>query len=288
MKIAVVTGTSTGIGQATSLHLARQGYRVFGAMRNLAKSEALLDAAAAESLPIDVIEMDVCDDESVANAFAQVAEAGPVDVLVNNAGIAGSCPLEDTPDDEHRKIFETNYWGVVRCTRAVAGSMRERKSGCIVNLSSAAGIIASPAQVPYSASKWAVECLSEALAHELAAFDVRVVTIEPGVVKTHIFENSAAQTHFDKTSPYASTMYRSGRIFAAGLKDPLSPQDVADKIYEAISTDEYRLRWPVGSDAERFYKARTHAHSEDWVRLSAVRDDKAYADGFRDLFGIAI
>ena len=106
---------------------------------------------------------------------------------------------------EQRQIFETNYFGTVRCIQAVVGSMRERQTGCIANISSAAGLFATPTQIPYSASKWAVECMSEALAHELRPFGVRVVNIEPGVVATKIFENSAARSHFDKSSPSATT-----------------------------------------------------------------------------------
>jgi NAD(P)-dependent dehydrogenase (short-subunit alcohol dehydrogenase family) len=176
----------------------------------------------------------------------------------------------------------------VRCIQAVVGSMRQRGSGCIVNISSVAGLFAAPLQVPYSASKWAVECLSEALAHELAPFGVRVVSIEPGVVKTNIFENAAQQSHFDKGSPYATTMGRVGRIFAAGFRNPLAPGDVAEKIYEAITASEYRLRWPVGSDAEHYYAARTTARAEDWIALGAAPSEDAFGEGFKTLFGIDV
>ena len=284
----MVTGTSTGIGQETALHLARNGYRVFAAMRNLEKGGTLQQAASAESLPVEIIEMDVCDAASIAGGFARVAAAGPVDVLVNNAGIAGSCPLETTPEDEHRRIFETNYFGLVRCIQAVVGSMRERRRGCIVNISSVAGLFAAPLQVPYSASKWAVECLSEALAHELAPFGVRVVSIEPGVVKTSIFENAAAQSHFDKGSPYAMTMGHVGRIFAAGLRNPLAPGDVAEKVHEAITASEYRLRWPVGADAEHYLAARAAARAEDWISLGAAPNAEVFAEGFKAIFGIDV
>ena len=139
MKIAVVTGTSTGIGFATSLHLARNGYRVFAGMRNLAKAQPLLTAAAG--LPVEVIALDVTSGASIDAAFQTVAAAGPVDVLVNNAGIGGATPLELTPEDEHRTIFETNYFGAVRCIQAVLPAMRERKSGAIVNVTSVSGLI---------------------------------------------------------------------------------------------------------------------------------------------------
>ena len=122
-------------------------------------------------------------------------------MLVNNAGIGGSSPLELVPEEEHKQMFETNYFGSVRCIQAVLASMRERKSGCIVNIASAVGLLTTPKQIAYSASKWALECLGEALAHEVFSIGVRVVNIEPGVILTNIFENSAPQTRYDKRSP---------------------------------------------------------------------------------------
>ena len=200
MKIAVVTGTSTGIGLTTSLHLARNGYQVFAGMRNLAKADALQTAAEAENLPVTVVQLDVCDTDSVKQAFAEIEKTGPVDVLINNAGIGGAAPLELVPEAEHKQMFETNYFGVVRCIQAVLPSMRERQTGSIVNITSAVGLQATPNQIAYSASKWALECLGEALAHEVYRFGVRVVNVEPGVIMTSIFENSAEQTRYDKTS----------------------------------------------------------------------------------------
>ena len=114
-------------------------------------------------------------------------------MLINNAGIGGASPLELTPEAEHRQMFETNYFGAVRCIQAVLPSMRERRTGAIVNITSIAGLIATPNQVAYSASKWALECLGEALAHEVYRFGVRVVNVEPGVIMTSIFENSAGR-----------------------------------------------------------------------------------------------
>src|SRR6185436_10786266 len=127
MEIAVVTGTSTGIGFATSIRLARQGYRVFAGMRNLGRAEPLRVAATDGKLPIEVIALDVTSAASVSQAFVAVAKHGPVDVLVNNAGIGGATPLELTPEDEHRQMFETNYFGAIRCIQAVLQVMRERR-----------------------------------------------------------------------------------------------------------------------------------------------------------------
>ena len=288
MKIAVVTGTSTGIGFATSLQLARHGYRVFAGMRNLAKADPLRSAAQAEGLPVEVIELDVTSPTSVASSFAHIARVAPVDVLVNNAGIGGATPLELTPEDEHRRMFDTNYFGAIACIQAVLPGMRERRGGTIVNVTSIAGLIATPNQVAYSASKWALECAGEALAHEVRRFGVRVVHVEPGVVMTAIFENSAAATRYEKSSPYQPIMRRNGKLFAAGFADPAQPEDVAKTILDAITCSEYRLRWPVGKDAVGFYRGRPTISDEDWVALGDDLSDQEYNRRFGDYFGIKL
>jgi NAD(P)-dependent dehydrogenase (short-subunit alcohol dehydrogenase family) len=286
MKNAVITGTSTGIGLATSLHMARNGYRVFAGMRNVAKADALRAAANAEALPVEIVQLDICDPDSVTAAFASVQETGPVDVLVNNAGIGGASPLELTPEAEHKQMFETNYFGAVRCIQAVLPSMRERESGCIVNITSAVGLQATPNQIAYSASKWALECLGEALAHEVYRFGVRVVNVEPGVIMTNIFENSAEQTRYEKTSPYQPIMRRNGKVFAAGFKRAVPPERVAEVILQAIESDEYQLRWPVGPDAEGFLAARHKVPSEEWVRMGDNLSDEEYNAKFAEYFGV--
>jgi len=285
MQNAVITGTSTGIGLATSLHLARHGYRVFAGMRNLAKADALRQGAQAEKLPIEVIELDVTSPQSVAAAFARIA---PVDVLVNNAGIGGATPLELTPMEEHRAMFETNYFGAIACIQAVLPGMRERRSGAIVNVSSVAGLVATPNQIPYSASKWALECAGEALAHEVRRFGIRVVNIEPGVVMTAIFDNSATATRYDKTSPYQPVMRRNGKLFAAGFRDPAQPEEVAAAILESITSPEYRLRWPVGKDAHGFHAGRPKISDEDWVSMGDDLSDQEYNQRFADYFGVKL
>ncbi len=287
MDTAVVTGTSTGIGYATALHLARSGYRVFAGMRDLGKADPLRAAAAAESLPLEVIELDVTSTESVTAAFSAVA-IGPVDVLVNNAGIGGATPLELTPEDEHRRMFETNYFGAVRCIQAVLPSMRERRHGAIVNVTSMAGRWATPNQIPYSASKWALECLGEALAHEVRRFGIRVVNIEPGVIMTKIFENATEATRYDKTSPYREIMRRNGKVFAAGFRAGAQPELVAATILESITTRAYRLRWPVGDDAIGFVRGRPQIADEDWVAMGDEMSDEEYNRRFYEYFGIRL
>ena len=200
MKNALVTGSNSGIGLSSCIALAKAGYRVFAGMRTLAKSEELAQTADQAKVKVELLQLDITDDASISAAFDKVSAEGGTDVLVNNAGVGGATPLEITPLDEHKQIFEANYFGMVRCIQAVLPQMRERGSGAIVNVSSVEGRIAVPNQAPYSASKWAVEGMSEALAHEVQCFGIRVVIVEPGVIMTKIFENSAPATRYDKLS----------------------------------------------------------------------------------------
>ncbi len=288
MKIALVTGTSSGIGFATALHLAEHGYEVFAGMRNLAKAGPLREAAAGRGCAVTLVPMDVTDAGSTAAAFRRVREAGPVDVLVNNAGIGGATPLELTPEPEHRAIFETNYFGAVRCIQEALPEMRERRSGTIVNMSSMEGLVAIPNQIPYSASKWALECLGEALAHEVYRFGIRVVNVEPGVVMTRIFDNSTEATRYDKRSPYQPIMRRNGKMFAAGFRVGAPPERVAEVVREAIESEEYRLRWPVGEDALGMREGRAKIRDEEWVSMGADLSDEEYNGRFLAYFGIRL
>jgi NAD(P)-dependent dehydrogenase (short-subunit alcohol dehydrogenase family) len=289
MPVTLVTGTSTGIGFATALHLAKHGHTVVATMRNFAKAGPLESAAREQGVPLVVRELDVTSQASIDRAMAATREReGAVDVLVNNAGIGGATPLELTPEDEHRAMFETNYWGPIRMIQAVLPSMRERRSGTIVNVTSIAGRVATPNQIPYSASKHALAAASEALAHEVAAFGVRVAIIEPGVIQTAIFENSAGATRYDKNSPYRQIMRRNGKFFAAGFRNPGQPETVAAAILEAITTDRPRLRYLVGGDAEGIAAGRQRISDEDWVAMGGELSDEEYNGRFKRYFGIEL
>ena len=257
-------------------------------MRNLDKADPLRTAAAESSLPIEVIPLDVTSTASVDRALETVSTHGPVDVLVNNAGIGGATPLELQPEDEHRRMFETNYFGAIRCIRAVLPAMRERRRGTIVNVTSIAGRVATPNQIAYSTSKWALECAGEALAHEVRRFGVRVVNVEPGVVMTSIFENSAEATRYDKTSPYQPIMRRNGKLFSAGFRDPARPEEVAETILAAITSGEYRLRWLVGKDAVGLAEGRAGMSDEAWVAMGDDLPDEDYNRRFFEHFGIRL
>ena len=161
MSTALVTGTSSGIGLATAVSLARAGHVVAATMRNLDRAGDLRKIAAEEQLSIDIEALDVDNDASVRGAFAAIAARhGPIDILVNNAGIPGGGAIEETPVESFREVMETNYFGALRCIKEVIPGMRQRRRGTIVNVTSIAGRNATAPMASYAASKWALEALT--------------------------------------------------------------------------------------------------------------------------------
>ncbi len=207
-------------------------------------------------------------------------------MLVNNAGIGGNGVAEESPLEMYADVFDVNVIGIVRCVQAVVPHMRERGSGTVVNVSSVAGRIAAIAQSPYVASKWAVEGLSEGLAQELAPFGIRVVIIEPGIVKTAIMAKNADAPN--ASGAYDMAYRRLFNFYATGLQNPGMPSEVADVIYESVTTDEYRLRWTCGWGGPELCHNRPKIADEDWVELGAIEDDAAYSERFEELFGLAL
>ena len=237
-------------------------------MRNPAASE-LGAQAAAEKLSLRIETMDVDSDSSVRDAFTRILAAGPVDALVNNAGIERLGSVEETPLAEFRACMETNYFGVIRCTQAVAKSMRERGSGVIVNIASVAGKISLSPLGAYSATKYALEALSEALAQEMRTFGIRVAIVEPGIIETRMAGNIGDMPH--------STVYpqarRVGAMFAASLAAGAGQPDlVAKKIRDIIESGTTKLRHPVGPDADGFLGWRASLNDEAWVEWGAQSD----------------
>lgn len=287
MPAVLVTGTSTGIGLATALRFARAGYRTWATMRDLAKAGPLREARESEGLDLELLRLDVTDQPSIDDTMAEALPGG-LDVLVNNAGWAGGAPLEIVPEEQHRAMFDANYFGAIRMVQAVLPHMRERRAGVIVNLTSIAGRIAMPNQVPYTASKWALEGASEALAHEVRRFGVRVKIVEPGVIMTSIFENAKAQTQFDRSSPYVDLMRRNGKFYSAGHRANQPPEIVADAILDAVESGSDRLRHVVGADAESLLRGRQAMRDEDWVAMGGDLGDDEYNAEFRARFGIEL
>src|SRR5713226_8341014 len=215
MSSVLITGTSTGIGLATALTLGRAGHNVYATMRNPSRAPELAEKTAQEKLPIKVSVMDVDSDSSVRTAIADIQEdAGHIDVLVNNAGVERSGSIEELPLAEFRAVMETNYFGPLRCIQAVAPQMRQRRSGCIINVASVAGHVATSPLAPYTASKFALEALSEALAQEMKTFNVRVAIVEPGIIDTPMARGLEEPPD---GSPYIQKR-RFAHLFAAALK----------------------------------------------------------------------
>lgn len=282
MATVFITGTSSGIGLATALILSRAGHRVFATMRNPQRAPELAQSVAKENLPVTILPMDVGSDSSVAAVFSRLrAEATPIDVLVNNAGVESTGSVAEVPLAEFRAIMETNYFGALRCVQAVAPQMRLRRSGCIINVSSIAGRISSSPMAPYSASKWALEAVSEALAQEMKPFNVRVAIVEPGIIETPMSKR------IEKSSAPAADRHarRFAALFAASLKNPVPPSWVGQKILEIIESGGWGLRHPVGPDALPFLQWRGAMTDEEWVDWAAADDETWYQRVQRD-FGL--
>jgi NAD(P)-dependent dehydrogenase (short-subunit alcohol dehydrogenase family) len=245
----LVTGANSGFGLLIAEKFAKAGHHVFATLRDPAKGAAL-EGLSAQGLPISVHQLDVTQPASVDAAVAAARAAHPIDVLVNNAGFEVSGPVEHLSDAMMLRQFDTNVAGVVRMVRAVAPAMRERGMGTIVNISSVAGHVAAPFTGAYSASKHAVEALSEALWFELRPFGVRVVIVEPGGFQTNFGANVIVEPTYRETSPYRPLAARFAKAmegFRAG--PPQNPREVADIVFEAATSQDPRLRWLAGDDA---------------------------------------
>ncbi len=255
-KVALVTGSSSGIGLETALALARDGYHTFASMRDLSKAVELEHAAKKESLPIEIMELDVDKEESiVAGVKKVVSDAQRLDVLVNNAGYMEFGCTEDVSIDDFRKQFETNFFGIVRIIQEAAPIMRSQNSGIIVNISSVVGRMGLPGSSAYISTKFALEGLSECLRYELGQFGIKTTLIEPGVVKTNFF--NSIKISEPKTDPKYKKL--TDHILT-GLKMMAemgtAPSQVADAVIKAIHDDEILTRYTVGTDAAMFLEAK--------------------------------
>ncbi len=284
METVLITGANSGIGRAAAVRLAAAGYRVYAAMRNTAKAEKVLALAEQAGCEVRPIELDVNDADSVKRATEQVlADAGHIDVLINNAGIGWNAAVEDVDIEAAKGVFDTNYWGVIRCIQAALPSMRERGSGHIVNVSSVAGRIAALAQVIYSSSKWAVECLSENLAQEVAPFGIRVSVIEPGVARTAILPKNIG--HPEPTA-YEPAYRRMLQIYAKGIEAAVPADAVADSLLEILRDPDAPFRTTCAWGGPELTAGRVKVSDADWVALGGIADDDAYYARFQSLFGL--
>ena len=251
-NVALVTGSSSGIGFETALLLARSGFHTYASMRNLEKSKDITEIASKEKLPLQVVQLDVNDDMSVKEAIDKIeSEQGRINVLVNNAGYVLLGPVEQLSIKEFKEQFETNFFGVIRVIQAVLPTMRRQRGGTIVNISSSAGRIGLPLNSAYVGSKFALEGLSESMAYELEQFGIRVVIIEPGFIRTNLINSStSAKKALDPKSPYFSLMQKVENHFKSRMENVSSsspPEEVAKVILQAITSENPQLRYIVGT-----------------------------------------
>ncbi len=282
MTVSLVTGANSGIGRSIAAHLAGQGHTVYAGMRDVGKAGKLIEKAGEAADHILPITIDVTDDASVAEAFAG---AGPLDVLVNNAGIGLNATTEDLDLDAGRLVFETNLWGAIRCIQAALPAMRERGSGHIVNISSVLGRTATVGQTAYCASKWAMEGMSEALVHEVGPLGIRVSIVEPGITRTAILPKNIGQP---EDTAYEVAYRRMFQMYQAGIAANVSPDEVASVVWHAITTDEPRLRYPCTWGGRELTEGRARLHDEDWVALGMAETDDEYFERFESAFGLDI
>ena len=283
--VAVVTGANSGIGRATALHLAQQGYRVFGTVRSLDKANKLQARANELGVTVELIEMDVADDVSVQRGFADIFLATDrVDVLVNNAGVGGNGVIEESTPQMYHDAFNVNVVGAIRCTQQVLPNMRERKSGTIVNITSVVGKFAAIAQAPYVASKWAFEGVSEELAQEVAPFGVRVVIIEPGVTKSSIFAKNIDAPN--QSGAYDAHYRRMFAFYAAGISNATPAEEVGAVIHHAITTDTPQLRYACSWAGPEIVAGRAKQSDSEWVAMAASEHDADYFDAFKTAYRV--
>ena len=256
-KVAVVTGTSSGIGFETALALAREGYYTYATMRDITKGDKLKELASKENLKIDVLELDVDNENSAKTAIKHIFDQKQrIDVLVNNAGwVLWGC-VEDVSVNEFKTQFETNFFSIIRLIQEVGPTMRNQGSGTIVNISSVVGRIGFPASPAYISSKFALEGLSESLRFEFAPFGVDVIIIEPGVIKTNFMKNMkmAKKSELDTVYKDITTKVDSGVKMMTEMGTP--PKEVANTIVKAIKDEKPLPRYIVGNDAAMFLEAK--------------------------------
>ena len=286
-NIALVTGSSTGIGFETSLLLARNGFYTYATMRDTRKSDNIEKIAKNENLPLKVLLMDVDNDDSVKNAIYKILdERKKIDILVNNAGYGLFGALEEISIDEAKKQFETNLFGAMRTIKETLPTMRKQKNGIIINVTSLAGVVGIPAECIYVSTKFALEGLSESISYELQPFGIKVIIIEPGVINTNFVPNIKFSNKTDdkllqtlmkqeekseinysnndikkkNSSYYSNTIDTFLSHYFSAMNNAPSPKEVATVILEAIknasNSSEYLFRHTVGEDAKTFAQAK--------------------------------
>ena len=269
-KVAIITGSSSGIGYATSLMLARNGFYTYASVRNINKSASIQSIADAEKLPLKSIQLDVTDDSSVKAAVEKiVSEQGRIDVLVNNAGYGLFGAFEDLSLDEIKAQFETNFFGVIRTTQHVLPIMRNGiGGGIIVNVSSVNGHVPFPVISAYVATKFALEGLSESIAYELEPFGIKVILIEPGAIGSGFMKGSVmSKRALDPKSAYFEFVRKVRYKISSDHENATQPEEVAMTIGQAILSEKPEFRYVVGSDAVTLMQARKNMPYPDFQQM---------------------
>jgi short-subunit dehydrogenase len=290
-KVAVVTGSSTGIGFETSLMIARNGYFTYATMRDIQKSKEIERIAQQENLPIRIIEMDVDNDNSVKTTIEKIiSERNRIDILVNNAGYGLFGALEDLPMEEIKRQYETNVFGVIRVSQNVLPIMRSQRDGIIINISSISGLAGIPSQSVYVSTKFALEGLSESLSFEVETYGIKIILIEPGVINTGFVEDlvvpdkyninknrqavqKAVNRDNNSLSYYNNTIEKFLSFYYSAMSNAPHPKIVANEIIQAIEkvSNEKEvgpfLRVPVGNDAKKYSKLKRELADSEYHKL---------------------
>jgi short-subunit dehydrogenase len=268
-EVALITGCSSGIGYETALMLARNGYHTFATMRNTKKSDSLEEIIKKERLDLNIRELDVNDDTSIENTINCIKkEANRIDVLINNAGYGLVGFFEDLTLEEIRNQFETNFFGVLNITKKIIPIMRLQKSGTIINVSSGAGQVGFPGISAYVSTKFAIEGFSESLMYELFPYGIKVVIIEPGVIKTNFFRNCIVSEHsMKKSSPYSRSLDKFQKNVELMQEHATSPIDVAKVIIQVLGNNEPKQRYIVGNDVAMILEAKKNLSDIEFKKM---------------------
>jgi NAD(P)-dependent dehydrogenase (short-subunit alcohol dehydrogenase family) len=266
-KVAVVTGSSSGMGFETSLALARNGFYTYATMRKLEGegTKQITDIAKNENLPLEIIQLDVNNDKSVSDAIDRiVGEKDRIDVVVNNAGYGFTGALEETSMDEIKSQFETNFFGAVRVMKSVIPIMRKQATGIIVNTTSLSGKVPLPLESVYTASKFALEGISESIQYELEPLRIKIIIVEPGGVGSSFLKSSRAPKASDLNSSYRSIENKISESFKQWSQNLMHPSEVAKVVLEAVTSDNPDLRYTIGKDASTMIERRKNMSDREF------------------------
>lgn len=274
-QVAVVTGSSSGIGFETSLLLARNGIYTYATMRNQRKSEEILANARKDNLPLKTLYLDVTNEKSILKAMKKIIdEKGRIDILINNAGYSLLGPLEQLDIDEIKAEFETNFFGIIKLIQSVLPTMRKQRYGRIINISSLAGRIGFPFSSAYVSSKFALEGLTESLGYEIKNFGIYAILIEPGVIRTNFLNSMklgknviTPQNDSNINLPYTEMVQKRISAFKPRFEKGSSPIEVAEVVLEAATSQHPKPRYLVGNDAMKMIKKRKDTSDEEFGRL---------------------